>query len=81
MDQPVTRIWDNELNQLYSSATDPRTPEQFMIDHAFDVAFHAIECNYTIDHGQGFTTREGGKIIYSRGRVIRYHTTSLLIQP
>lgn len=77
---PITRIWSTEMELLYSSETDPRTPEQFMRDHATELEFDRIERNYTIDHGEprSFATREGGRIIWANGACVRTPHSELL---
>lgn len=79
---PTTRIWSADMELLYSSETDPRTPEDFMRDRAADLEFQRIELNYTVDYGEprSFATREGGRIIWSDGGCIRTPHADLLKQ-
>lgn len=63
-----TRVWNDGFTLLYDSGTDPRTPEQFMIDSGL------IEAYYTIDFlpQENWRTRQGGKLVKKPdGTVIR----------
>ncbi len=76
----ITRIWSDEFELLYSSETDPRTPEGFMREHAAELGAQRLERNYTIDHDgrRSFATREGGRIIWSDGGCTRTPNAELL---
>lgn len=56
---PHTRIWNDGFTLLYSSRTDQRTPEQFMIDSGL------TEAHYTVDFPphENWRTRQGGKLV------------------
>lgn len=73
MNKLRTRLWDEQFNLLYDSATDPRTVEEFMVDHQW--------LTVTQDYADGsWRNRQGGRLVKTSDGSLEFHSAREYLQ-